>query len=61
MPRPSEVEKAARDMEAAWKVVENGERLPPAKRALLREGVKKGISFLKEWAETARQRQGAAK
>ncbi|QRG06115.1 hypothetical protein EZH22_24505 [Xanthobacter dioxanivorans] len=48
-------------MEAAWKVVENGERLPPAKRALLREGVKKGISFLKEWAETARQRQGAAK
>lgn len=58
MPAPEELEKAARDMNSAWEALERGERLPPAKRALLRGGVLSGISMMKEAARKMRERAG---
>lgn len=45
-------------MNSAWEALERGERLPPAKRALLREGVLSGISMMKEAARKMRERAG---
>lgn len=59
MPTHQELERQARDMESAWRVVENGERLTPAKRALLRPQVLNGIENLRIWAGKLRERAEA--